>query len=64
MGFSGKWRLSANANVKKCTVMVRNDSKVEDVDFNWKWGDDKLRRVDHYTYLGVEFGRTMCDAHI
>lgn len=47
-----KWRLSAN--VKKFSVMVCNDSKVEEVDLKWKCGDKQLQRVDQYPYLGVE----------
>lgn len=44
------------ANAKNCAVMVCNDSKVDEVDFKWKWGDEELSRLDHqYTHLGVAF---------
>ena len=42
------------ANVKKCAVIVCNEDKVNPVNFKSKWGEDELRIVDQYTYLGVE----------
>lgn len=63
MELASKWRLSAN--VMKCAVMVCNDKNAEEVDFEWKWGDEELPRVDQYIYLGVEFSKDcMWDVHM
>ena len=45
------------ANVKKCAVVVCDEDKVNPVNFNWKWGEDELRIVDHYTFHGVDISK-------
>lgn len=52
--------------VKKCVVMVCNNSKVEEVNFKVRSGQQELLRVGQYTYLGVEFSKGCCvwDVHM
>ena len=42
------------ANVKKYVVVVCHEDKINQIYFSWKWGENKLRTVDQYTYLDVE----------
>ena len=54
-----------SANVKTCAIVVCDEDKVNPINFNWKWGEDKLPIVDQYTYLGVEISKDCSwDAHI
>ena len=53
--YTRKWRVTAN--VRKCSVVVCNEDKINTVTFNWKWGEDDLPIVDRYTYLGVEISK-------
>ena len=44
--YTRKWRVTAN--VKKCAVVVRNEDKVNLINFScWKWGENELPIVDH-----------------
>ena len=38
--YTRKWRVTAN--VKKCAVVMRNEEKVNPVNFKWRWGGDEL----------------------
>ena len=45
------------ANVKKSTVVVCDEDKVNPVNFKWKCREDELPIVDQYTCLGVEISK-------
>ena len=50
--------------MKKCTVVVCSEDKVNPATSKWKWGEDELPVVDQYTYLGVEMPNDCSrDAH-
>ena len=46
-------------------VVVCNEDKANPIKFSWKWGEEELPIVDHYTYLGVEISKDCSwDTHI
>ena len=59
--YTRKWRVTANAS--KCAVLACHEDKKNPVEFKWKWGEEELPMVDHYTYLGVEISKTVLGMH-
>eukprot|EP00245_Coleochaete_scutata_P018201 TRINITY_DN9336_c1_g2_i1.p1 TRINITY_DN9336_c1_g2~~TRINITY_DN9336_c1_g2_i1.p1 ORF type:complete len:102 (-),score=2.46 TRINITY_DN9336_c1_g2_i1:21-326(-) len=47
-------RLSHEANMSKCGVIVLNNKK-DNEGHQWMWGEDLVPARIWYTYLGVEF---------
>ena len=46
-------------------MVVCNEGKANPVSSSWKWGEDDLRMVDQYTYVGVEISKDCSwDPHI
>ena len=57
--------MQTDSEREKCTVVVRNEDKVNPVNLKWKWGEGGLPIVDQYTYLGVDISKGCSwDAHI
>lgn len=44
-----------SADVKKCAIIMYNDSTVGEVGFKLKWEEEELPRVDQHQYTGVVF---------